>query len=147
MPTNRTASASNVREARQALGLRLRELRRNANLTGRQLAESMAWPPSKVSKLENGRQTPTEADIRGWTATTGSEAEAEALLASLHTLELKHAEWQRQFNLGLHPHQDEIAELLAGQDNGDAGNLQGQFFTLNRILDGPDDGFWVDIVS
>ena len=71
----------------------------------------MAWPASKVSKLENGRQTPTEADIRGWTATTGSEAEAEALLASLHTLELKHAEWQRQFNLGLHPHQDEIAEL------------------------------------
>lgn len=77
-----------------------------AGLTGQQLAESLSWPPSKISKLENGRQTPTEDDIRSWTAETHAEAEAEALLASLHTLELQHAEWTRQLRGGLRPIQN-----------------------------------------
>ncbi|MFC1435709.1 helix-turn-helix domain-containing protein [Streptacidiphilus sp. N1-3] len=104
---------SNVHEARSALGQRLRELRLSAGQTGKQLAESLSWPPSKVSKLENGNQTPTDEDIRGWTRTVGREEETEGLLASLHTLEVQHAEWQRQFKAGLKPHQNEIAELDA----------------------------------
>ena len=63
--------------------------------------------------LENGRQTPTDEDIRGWTRATNSGGETEALLASLHTLEIQHAEWQRQLKTGLRPHQSEIAELDA----------------------------------
>jgi len=82
-------------------------------MSGRQVAESLSWPPSKVSKLENGRQTPTDDDIRGWTRATNSEGEIEALLASLHTLEVQHAEWQRQLRTGLKPHQQEIADLDA----------------------------------
>ncbi|WP_246257089.1 helix-turn-helix domain-containing protein [Amycolatopsis anabasis] len=104
---------SNVHEARSALGKRLRELRRQAHLTGVQLAESLSWPTSKVSKLENGRQTPSDDDIRGWTRATNSEAETEGLLASLHTLEIQHAEWQRQLRTGLQRHQAEIAEANA----------------------------------
>ncbi|MFI9380586.1 helix-turn-helix domain-containing protein [Kutzneria sp. NPDC052558] len=104
---------TSVHEARDALGKRLRELRTAANLSGRQLAESLSWPPSKVSKLENGKQTPTDDDIRAWTTATGSEGEAAALLASLHTLEIQHAEWQRQLKTGLKPHQQEIADLDA----------------------------------
>ena len=90
LPPNRN-SATNVHEARRVLGQRLRELRKQAGITGQQLAESLSWPPSKVSKLENGRQTPTDDDIRSWTVTTDSEEETEALLASLHTLESKQA--------------------------------------------------------
>jgi len=104
---------TSVHEARDALGKRLRELRQRANMSGRQLAESLSWPPSKVSKLENSRQTPTDDDIKGWTRATGREGETEALLASLHTLEVQHAEWQRQLKAGLKPHQTEIAELDA----------------------------------
>lgn len=110
---NHLANAPNVHEARSALGKRLRELRTSAGITGRALAESLSWPASKVSKLENGRQTPTPQDIHDWTRITGSEAEAEALLASLHTLEIQHAEWQRQFRGGLRPHQHELAEIDA----------------------------------
>ena len=110
LPPNNTSGSSNVHEARNALGKRLRELRQAANLSGRQLAESLSWPPSKVSKLENGRQTPTDDDIRGWTQVTGSQSETEALLASLHTLEVQHAEWQRIFRVGLKPHQQELIE-------------------------------------
>jgi len=113
LPPNRTTSVTSVHEARDALGKRLRELRQQANLSGRQLAESLSWPPSKVSKLENGRQTPSDDDIRAWTRAANSEGETEALLASLHTLEVQHAEWQRQLKTGLKPHQQEIAELDA----------------------------------
>lgn len=102
---------TSVQEARSALGKRLRELRTTAGITGRQLAESLSWPTSKVSKLENGRQTPTDDDIRGWTATTHSQDQTDALLASLLTLETQHAEWQRQLRGGLRPHQHELAEI------------------------------------
>jgi transcriptional regulator with XRE-family HTH domain len=110
LPQNST-SASNVQESRAALGGRLRELRQHARLSGRQLAEALAWPPSKVSKLENGRQTPSDDDIRGWAQATSSGAEEEALLASLHTLEVQHAEWSRILRGGLRPRQNELAEL------------------------------------
>src|ERR1700722_5147691 len=105
LPINKLSGVSNVHEARIALGHRLRELRTAANLSGRQLAESLSWPASKISKLENGRQTPSDDDIRAWARITDSEPETEALLASLHTLEVQHAEWQRILRTGLKPRQ------------------------------------------
>jgi transcriptional regulator with XRE-family HTH domain len=107
---SRISGSTSVDEARNALGKRLRELRQQAGLTGKQLAELLSWPASKVSKLENGRQTPTDDDIRGWTATTNSDGATEALLASLHTLEVQHAEWQRVLKTGLLSHQVELTE-------------------------------------
>ena len=113
MPPNRTSGVSSLHEARLTLGKRLRELRRQADLSGRQLAEALAWPPSKVSKLENGRQSPTDADIRAWTKATDRLGETEALLASLHMLTVQHIEWQRQLRSGLKSHQTELAALDA----------------------------------
>ena len=113
LEVNRLSGTSNVHEARSALGKRLRELRRSAEITGRQLAESLSWPASKVSKLENGRQTPTNQDIRDWARITGRESETDPLLALLHTLEIQHAEWQRQLRGGLRPHQHQLAEIDA----------------------------------
>ncbi|WP_239405255.1 helix-turn-helix transcriptional regulator [Frankia sp. Cj3] len=110
LPPNNISGSSNVHEARNALGKRLRELRSSAALSGRQLAESLSWPPSKVSKLENGRQTPSDDDVRDWTRATNAEDETEALLASLHTLEVQHAEWQRILRTGLKPHQQDLTE-------------------------------------
>ncbi|WP_390624202.1 helix-turn-helix domain-containing protein [Fodinicola feengrottensis] len=66
LPLNSSSGASNVHEARNALGKRLRELRQAAGVNGRQLAESLSWPPSKISKLENGRQRrPTTTSVHG----------------------------------------------------------------------------------
>lgn len=64
-----------------------------------------------MSKLENGRQTPTDEDIHAWTRATGGDREAKALLASLHTLELQYAEWQRVFRHGFEQGQNSLAEL------------------------------------
>ena len=111
MRRSKATGVTAVHEARNALGQRLRELRQQTGKTGKQSAVPLSWPPSKVSKLENGRQTPTDEDIIGWTRETNSAAATAALLASLHTLEVQHAEWQRQLKGGLRPHQDQIAEL------------------------------------
>ena len=113
MPAKRTTGITSVHEARDELGKRLRELRTIAGLSGRSLAELLSWPPSKVSKLENAKQTPTDDDIRAWTRATNADDETDALLASLHTLEVQHAEWQRQLRVGLKPHQRAIADLDA----------------------------------
>ncbi|HMC04899.1 MAG TPA: Scr1 family TA system antitoxin-like transcriptional regulator, partial [Actinomycetota bacterium] len=111
LPSNKTSSVTRVHEGRRALGLRLRELRRQAGLTGSRLAASLSWPASKVSKLENGRQTPTDGDILAWTTATGAPGEAEGLLASLHTLETQYAEWRRVLRAGLSAVQRELAEF------------------------------------
>ncbi|WAE75975.1 helix-turn-helix transcriptional regulator [Streptomonospora nanhaiensis] len=113
LPQSRAVGVSNVHEARTALGNRLRGLRKQAGLSGRELAESLSWQASKISKIENGKQTPSDQDVLDWTRATNSESEAEDLLASLHTLEIQHAEWQRQLRAGLKLHQNEIAELNA----------------------------------
>lgn len=104
---------TSIQHARQALGGRLREVRRRSGLTGRQLAGHLGWVPSKVSKLENGRQTPSDDDIRRWCAACGAGGELDGLLASLHTLESRHAEWRRILSGGATGHQGEISALDA----------------------------------
>jgi hypothetical protein len=79
-------------------------------LSGKELAESLSWQASKVSKIENGKQTPTDDDIKDWTRATHSEQEAESLLVSLHTLEVQHAEWKRVLRAGMTAHQLELSE-------------------------------------
>lgn len=100
-----SSGTTSVDEARNALGKRLRELRTSADLSGRQLAESLSWVGSKVSKIENGKQTPTDDDIHAWTRATKAEDQAASLLAALNNLEQQHAEWQRVLKSGLKAHQ------------------------------------------
>jgi transcriptional regulator with XRE-family HTH domain len=50
-------------QARASLGIRLRDIRRDAGLSGIELARQAGWQPSKV---EHGRQTPSEEDLRTW---------------------------------------------------------------------------------
>lgn len=104
------SGTSSVDEARRALGKRLRELRQQATLSGKELAESLSWPASKVSKLENGKQTPTDDDLRAWASVTNAEHQVDSLLVALHTLELQHAEWSRLLKAGLKPHQGSLAQ-------------------------------------
>jgi transcriptional regulator with XRE-family HTH domain len=100
LPRN-TSTNADVREARNELGARLRDLRRAAGLTGQRLADLLSWVPSKVSKIEHGRQSPTADDIRVWCRAVGDEAAIEGLLADLSTIETRYQEWQRIMRGGL----------------------------------------------
>ena len=96
--------------AREALGARLRELRTEAGLEGKDLAERLGWQPSKVSRLQNGKQTPSREDLTGWARTIGRtdvEAELHGLLAGLE-MKQRHRSWRRQL-AGGHRGRQEIA--------------------------------------
>jgi transcriptional regulator with XRE-family HTH domain len=56
--------SSDVQQAKEALGARLREIRMEASLTGRALAERIGLHYSKVSRAEHGKQSLTDAEIR-----------------------------------------------------------------------------------
>lgn len=104
---------TSVQAAREALGQRLRELRRQAGLSGKELAASLGWQASKISKIELGRQTPAEADVIAWTkATDASNVRAE-LVNNLHALELQYAEWRRQLRTGTRARQRALVDLDA----------------------------------
>lgn len=104
---------SSFQRAREALGVRLRELRRDARLTGRQLAGAYGWHPSKISKIEGGKQTPSEDDIEAWTRGCGHPELTAELIASLRTLEGQYVEFRRMFRAGQRATQDAIAEIEA----------------------------------
>lgn len=89
-----------VHQAREALGNRLRDLRKDAGLTGRQLAALAGWPGSKISKIEYGKQTPTEGDIRTWCQLTGAADHVTDLIATIRDIETMYVEWRRKLRTG-----------------------------------------------
>jgi len=94
---------TDYQQAREALGIRLRELRLTApdgRLTGSALARQLGWPQPKVSKLENGRQTATPDDLRAWAEATGQPNAYDELLARLRGFESHIRSWRRQLATG-----------------------------------------------
>lgn len=92
--------STDFQQARQSLGARLREMRAEVDLTTRQLAERCGWTHSKVSKLENGRQTATAADLETWTRETGHPEDLGELKSRLRGLETTYRSWRRQLAAG-----------------------------------------------
>jgi transcriptional regulator with XRE-family HTH domain len=84
----------------EAMGIRLRDIRRDAGLTGRALAALCGWQPSKVSKIEYGRQSPTEADVRDWCVACGFPSEIADLIAGLRSIEAQMLDWRRSLRAG-----------------------------------------------
>ncbi|WP_326603923.1 helix-turn-helix domain-containing protein [Streptomyces sp. NBC_01800] len=109
--------STDYQQARAALGARLRELRvahPGGPLTGSELAAHLGWPQSKISKLENGRQTATPEDLRLWAAATGHPDAYDELHARLQGFESHVRSWRRQLASGHRPVQDTWNELVAG---------------------------------
>ncbi|MEU6098382.1 helix-turn-helix transcriptional regulator [Streptomyces sp. NPDC047079] len=101
--------STDFQQAREALGLRLRELRLSApggRLTGTQLAQRLGWPHSKIYKLEGGKQTATSEDLRAWAEGVGQPGAFEELEARLKGFESHIRSWRRQLAAGHRPVQD-----------------------------------------
>ena len=62
-----------------------------------------------MSKIETGRQTPTDAEVRAWCHATDAESAVDALVASVHSLEMRHREWQRVLRAGIVAAQQSVA--------------------------------------
>ena len=83
------------------LAERLSGMRRAAGLSGARIAADLGWAPSKVSKIENGNQTPKADDIRAWTAACGHPEAASELLDVLADVQTIHRRWKQRLRGGL----------------------------------------------
>ncbi len=93
--------SSRVQRAREEFGGRLREIRKDARLTGRALAALSGIHFTKVSRIENGRQSPSENDVHTWCASCDATDQIPDLIATLRGIEGMWLEWQRQLRGGL----------------------------------------------
>jgi transcriptional regulator with XRE-family HTH domain len=96
-------------QARVALGVRLRDIRRDAGLSGTTLAQLSGWQSSKVSKVEHGRQTPSETDLRLWCEHCHALDQLPDLIAAVRSIETQFAEWRRIMRGGTRRRQEASA--------------------------------------
>jgi transcriptional regulator with XRE-family HTH domain len=90
-----------VQQAKEALGERLREMRKDARLSGRALAVALGWHFTKVSKIENGVRSPNEDDIRAWCAASGADDQVPDLIATVRHVASMYHEYRRQMQAGM----------------------------------------------
>lgn len=98
MTTNRVSDA---KQAQEALGARLRELRKDAALTGRALAAATGQHFTRVSKIEHGVQAPSDQDIREWCRICGADEQIPDLISTLRAVESAYLEFRRQSRAGM----------------------------------------------
>jgi transcriptional regulator with XRE-family HTH domain len=96
-----TSPNSAARKVQEALGLRLRNLRKDAGLTGRELATATGWHFTRISKLEHGVQAPSDADIRAWCAACDADDQAADLSAQARAIESMYVEFRRRARSGV----------------------------------------------
>ena len=96
-----TDPSSSVAQARKELGARLRQLRKAAGLTGQALADATGQHFTRISRIENGVQPPTEQNLRDWCTACHAETELADLLATARSVESAYLEWSRQSRAGM----------------------------------------------
>ncbi|MDX2552538.1 helix-turn-helix domain-containing protein [Streptomyces stelliscabiei] len=106
--------STQVEEALQALGARLRGFRKDAGFaSGRAFARATSWQESKVSRIENGKQRPSEDDIRVWCETTGQGDQLGDLVAIVRHVDELWLEWRRQLQTGVEKRQRQAIPVYA----------------------------------
>lgn len=78
----------------------LQALRTTAGLSGRALADRLGWPQSKVSRVERGKQVPSDDDIEGWAAACGDPAAAAPLIDRLLQFRLSRLDYKSRAGRG-----------------------------------------------
>ncbi|WP_369166662.1 helix-turn-helix domain-containing protein [Streptomyces sp. R28] len=87
--------------ARRAIAEQLREIRRDAGLSGREVASRAGWQPWKLSRLQSATTPPSDEDIRAWCLACGAEDRIPDLLAANRTADSMYLEWRRVQRTGL----------------------------------------------
>ena len=96
-----TGPRSPATQARRELGLRLRHIRKTAGLTGQMLADATGQHFTRISRIENGTQPPTDRNIRDWCTACGAEDQIPDLIATARVVESAYLDWARQSRAGM----------------------------------------------
>ncbi|MPY49915.1 helix-turn-helix domain-containing protein [Streptomyces acidicola] len=102
---------SRVQKAREKLAGRLREIRKDAGISGRELAVRCGWSESKSSRIENAKTPPSDADIRAWCRACLADDQAPDLIAANRQSAEAHVEWKRLQRTGLRRLQETTGDL------------------------------------
>lgn len=103
--------SSSVQRARQELAERLRDLRLDSGLSGRQLSATAGWHEAKTSRIETAKQAPSDSDIRTWCQACGIPDLAADLIAASRAADSMYLEWKRLHRTGMRRLQVERAGL------------------------------------
>ncbi|OIJ92227.1 transcriptional regulator [Streptomyces sp. MUSC 14] len=90
-----TSPLSTAQAARMAIAVRLDEIRRDAGLTGHELAHRCGWHKSKASRIARAKTAPSDADIRAWCRACDAEDQAADLIAASRTAESMYVQWRQ----------------------------------------------------
>ncbi|KWT60576.1 XRE family transcriptional regulator [Streptomyces albus subsp. albus] len=104
--------STSVQAARKAVADRLREIRKDAGLSGQAVADATGWYKSKVSRLENAVTPPSDDDIRAWCAACKAAGEAADLIAASRSAETMYIEWRRLQRTGMRRLQESYVPLF-----------------------------------
>jgi transcriptional regulator with XRE-family HTH domain len=100
--------ANEVEQARQILGGRLRDIRKEARVSGRQLGALAGWHFTKISKIEHGHTMPSAADIELWCFHCGADSQIPDLTAAARGIEKMYVELKRLLRSGTAAYQREL---------------------------------------
>jgi transcriptional regulator with XRE-family HTH domain len=82
------------------LATRLFAMRKAAGLSGKELAARLGWALPKVSKIQHGRQRPTDREVIAWAAACGHPEQTDELLRLLAKVEMVYQEWKERLKRG-----------------------------------------------
>jgi transcriptional regulator with XRE-family HTH domain len=105
--------SSSVQRARQELADRLRELRLDADLSGRAFSHAAGWHEAKTSRIETAKQAPSDSDIRIWCQICQVPDLAVDLIAASRAADSMYTEWRRMHRTGLRREQVARRSLYA----------------------------------
>jgi transcriptional regulator with XRE-family HTH domain len=106
---------SSFEAVRLEFGDKVRRLREQGGLDGKDLAGRLGWHPSKISKIERGKQTATDSDLLDILDVLAvPDVEAERLRRDLRDLRVKQLAWRRQLRSG---HRDRQRQDLVDEQN------------------------------
>jgi transcriptional regulator with XRE-family HTH domain len=103
--------SSRVQKAREDLAGRLREIRKDAGISGRELAVRCGWSESKSSRIENAKTPPSDTDIRAWCRACAADDQAPDLIAANRQSADAHVQWRRLQRSGLRRLQESTGDL------------------------------------
>ncbi|MCX5412346.1 helix-turn-helix transcriptional regulator [Streptomyces sp. NBC_00059] len=86
---------STAQSARVSIASRLDGIRRDAGLTGHELAVRCGWHKSKASRIARAKTAPSDTDIRAWCQACNVDDQAADLIAASRTAESMYVQWRQ----------------------------------------------------
>ncbi|QKV94585.1 helix-turn-helix domain-containing protein [Streptomyces sp. NA02950] len=103
--------SSRVQKAREELAGRLREIRKDAGISGRELAVRCGWSESKSSRIENAKTPPSDRDIGAWCRACAADDQVPDLIAANRQSADAHVQWKGLQRSGLRRLQESTGDL------------------------------------